>query len=119
MTLDLDALRKEEFPWAHSGETIYLNNASTGPLPQRTVSVLDEWTRLRANPSRVEQDLQFDTLARARSLIAQMIGAETGEIALATGFGSLSNFNRQFRTLKQTTPLRYRRSTAVRDAIRG
>jgi AraC-like DNA-binding protein len=45
-------------------------------------------------------------------------GRSVSEIALATGFGSLSNFNRQFRTLKQTTPLRYRRSTAVRDAVR-
>jgi selenocysteine lyase/cysteine desulfurase len=81
---DLEALRKEEFPWAHSGETIYLNNASTGPLPQRTVAVLDEWSRLRANPSRVGQDLQFGTLARAREVIARMIGADTDEIALAT-----------------------------------
>jgi AraC-like DNA-binding protein len=46
-------------------------------------------------------------------------GRSVSEIALATGFGSLSNFNRQFRALKQTTPLRYRRSTAIRDARRG
>jgi len=41
------------------------------------------------------------------------------DIALTTGFGSLSNFNRQFRALKQTTPLRYRRSGVVRDLRRG
>jgi cysteine desulfurase/selenocysteine lyase len=86
---DVDALRREEFPWAVAGETIYLNNASTGPLPQRTVAALDEWNRLRANPHRVQQNLQFSTLARGRSLIASMIGADTSEIALAsnTTFG--------------------------------
>ncbi|MGC4087430.1 MAG: AraC family transcriptional regulator [Polyangiaceae bacterium] len=45
-------------------------------------------------------------------------GRSVSEIALGTGFGSLSNFNRQFRALKQTTPLRYRRSTIVRDVRR-
>lgn len=86
---DVDALRREEFPWAAAGETIYLNNASTGPLPQRTVAALDEWSRLRANPRRVPQELQFGTLARSRALIASMIGADTREIALAanTTFG--------------------------------
>jgi cysteine desulfurase/selenocysteine lyase len=86
---DVDALRRAEFPWAAAGEAIYLNNASTGPLPQRTVAALDEWSRLRANPQRVPQELQFGTLARSRELIASMIGAETREIALAanTTFG--------------------------------
>lgn len=84
MTYDVDALRREEFPWAVAGESIYLNNASTGPLPQRTVRELDRWSRLRTNPSRIPQDLQFGTLARGRELIASLIGADAGEIALAT-----------------------------------
>ena len=84
MTYDVDALRTAEFPWAVDGETIYLNNASTGPHPQRTVEVINEWGRLRANPQRVSYDLQFGTLARGRELIATLIGAETNEIALAT-----------------------------------
>ena len=81
---DVDALREREFPWAARGETIYLNHASTGPLPQRAVDVVAEWGRLRANPLRLPQDLQFGTLARTRSLLADLIGADTGEIALAT-----------------------------------
>jgi selenocysteine lyase/cysteine desulfurase len=84
VTYDVDAVRRQEFPWADAGETIYLNNASTGPLPRRTAAALDEWTRLRSNPSRVEQHLQFATLARGRDLIASLVGAEAGEIALAT-----------------------------------
>ena len=89
MTYDLAHLRKTEFPWADAGETIYLNNASTGPLPQRAIDVSNEWLRLRANPQRVPAEMQFGTLARGRELIATLIGAEPGEIALAanTSFG--------------------------------
>jgi selenocysteine lyase/cysteine desulfurase len=89
MSYDVEALRRDEFPWAARGEALYLNNASTGPLPSRTVRVLDEWSRLRTVPSRITQDMQFGTLDRARALIAGLVGAEPGEIALATntGFG--------------------------------
>ena len=84
MSYDVAALRQSEFPWAVDGETIYLNNASTGPQPQRTVQVVNEWAKLRANPHRVSSDLQFATLAQGRELIATLIGADSGEIALAT-----------------------------------
>jgi len=50
MSYDVDALRRVEFPWALAGDTVYLNNASTGPLPERTVRVATEWARLRATP---------------------------------------------------------------------
>lgn len=84
MTYDVTALRRREFPWTANDETIFLNNASTGPLPERTVRVTEEWARLRANPQRVGADLQFGTLAKSRELIARLIGAEPGEIAIAT-----------------------------------
>jgi cysteine desulfurase / selenocysteine lyase len=84
MSYDVDALRAAEFPWAAAGETIFFNNASTGPLPRRTVEALGEWARLRANPQRIAHDLQFGALARGRELIASLIGADASEIALAT-----------------------------------
>jgi selenocysteine lyase/cysteine desulfurase len=84
VSYDVEALRRAEFPWAVAGEAIYLNNASTGPMPERSVRATAEWAHLRANPERVRYDLQFGTLARGRELIARFIGAETGEIALAT-----------------------------------
>ncbi|MFI5230550.1 MAG: aminotransferase class V-fold PLP-dependent enzyme [Gemmatimonadales bacterium] len=84
MTYDVDALRAEVFPWAAAGETIFFNNASTGPLPRRTIEALAEWGRLRANPQRISQGLQFGTLARGRELIGSLIGADASEIALAT-----------------------------------
>ena len=39
---DVAALRQAEFPWAD--ETVYLNHASIGPLPERTR--LTPWRRL-------------------------------------------------------------------------
>lgn len=89
MTFDVDALRAREFPWAARGDAIYLNAASTGPLPQRTVRKLTEWAELRATPHQLKDDVLFATLARSRELIAGLIGAKTSEIALAanTSYG--------------------------------
>jgi len=81
---DLEALRREEFPAVTGGRTVFLNHASTGPYPQRTIVALDEWNRLRANPTLVSQDLQFGTLTKSRGIVASMIGAKPSEIALAT-----------------------------------
>ncbi|HET9954180.1 MAG TPA: AraC family transcriptional regulator [Polyangiaceae bacterium] len=62
-------------------------------------------------------------LSEVRILKACTLLSETDrsvcDIALSTGFGSLSNFNRQFRTLKGTTPLRYRQFAARRSVARG
>jgi selenocysteine lyase/cysteine desulfurase len=78
----LHELRQREFPWAARGEQIFLNHASTGPLPQRAVDRLDELSALRAQPWRYSQDLQFGTLAKARERCAKLINAEPRDIAL-------------------------------------
>lgn len=83
-SFDLSALRREEFPAVTSGGVIFLNHASTGPLPRRAIAKLDEWNALRGNPQLVSQELQFGTLARARELAARLVGASPAEIALAT-----------------------------------
>lgn len=89
MTFDIEALREREFPWAARGEAIYLNNASTGPLPQRTLAALRDFDERRAAPYRLSDDLQFATLAHGRELIARLINADTEEIGLAvnTSYG--------------------------------
>jgi cysteine desulfurase/selenocysteine lyase len=89
VTFDVDALREREFPWAVAAEAIYLNNASTGPLPQRAVDALAAYNWRRAAPHRVSDEMQFSTLATGRDLVAQLIGADPEEIALAvnTSFG--------------------------------
>jgi cysteine desulfurase / selenocysteine lyase len=79
---ELRELRAREFPWASRGDQIFLNHASTGPLPQRAVDTLKELSALRAQPWRYSQELQFGTLAKARAGCARLINAEVSEIAL-------------------------------------
>jgi selenocysteine lyase/cysteine desulfurase len=86
--LTTDRLRRDEFPWMNAGESIYLNAASTGPLPERTVRAQDAFTRKRAAPHRLDQDEQFRALSDARALIARLIGADVAEVALAANTGS-------------------------------
>lgn len=81
MTYDVHALRAREFPWAARGDAIYLNHASTGPLPARTAAAVTEWTARRAEPYRIRDAELFATLARVRALVARLINAESGEIA--------------------------------------
>lgn len=79
---DLADLRRAEFPWTLGGDVAYLNHASTGPLPARTVRALAEWDHLRTTPWRHAAAEQFAVLARSRELCARMIGATPDEIAL-------------------------------------
>ena len=82
MSYDVAALRAAEFPWAARGDAIYLNNASTGPIPARSVRAVSEFSALRAEPFRMTDALQFGTLARSRELCARLVGARPAEIAL-------------------------------------
>jgi cysteine desulfurase / selenocysteine lyase len=86
-SVDLAALRREEFPWCE--QTVYLNNASTGPLPERTRLELEEFNRRRAQPFRLPDRDVFAMLDHSRALIGELIGADPEEIALSvnTGFG--------------------------------
>ena len=86
---DVDQLREKEFPWAAREEAIYLNNASTGPLPERALRAVHDFDERRAAPYRLSDDLQFATLARGRDLVARLIGADVSEIGLAvnTSYG--------------------------------
>ena len=79
---DVEALRAAEFPWAARGEALYLNNASTGPVPVRSVRAVTEFAARRAEPFRMTEELQFGTLARSRELCARLVGARPAEIAL-------------------------------------
>jgi selenocysteine lyase/cysteine desulfurase len=85
---DVDRLRREEFPWAAAGEAVYLNAASTGPLPERTLRAQAEFSRKRAAPHRLSHEEQFSVLDRCRALLGEMIGAEEGSIALSVNTGA-------------------------------
>lgn len=87
MSYDVDALRREEFPW--TPERIYLDHASIGPLPARTLAAVNAYNRDRAAPYRLNHATLFDVLSRARRLAARLIGADADEIALTvnTSYG--------------------------------
>jgi selenocysteine lyase/cysteine desulfurase len=82
VSYDVQALREREFPWAARGDAIYLNNASTGPLPVRSVAAQHAFTAKRAEPFRLADDDQFAVVRRARELCAALIHARVEEIAL-------------------------------------
>ncbi len=84
---DVEALRSSEFPW--TSDTTYLNNASIGPLPERTRMALDEFNRRRAAPHLLPDREMFALLAETRRKIGQLIGASAEEIGLTvnTGYG--------------------------------
>jgi selenocysteine lyase/cysteine desulfurase len=83
VAFDVERLRREEFPWASAGESVYLNAASTGPLPERCVRAQDAFTRKRAAPHRLSHEEQFGVLSDSRERIARLINADVAEIALA------------------------------------
>jgi selenocysteine lyase/cysteine desulfurase len=86
---DVHALRRSEFPWAEAFGDIYLNSASTGPLPERTRQAIHEFTAMACRPGPELYDAHWEIPARARRLCAELIGACPEEIALGcnTTFG--------------------------------
>ncbi|HWA16106.1 MAG TPA: aminotransferase class V-fold PLP-dependent enzyme, partial [Gemmatimonadales bacterium] len=65
-------------------DTVYLDHASIGPLPERTRKTVEAAAARRARPFEIGPADQFGGLAKGRELAARLIGAEPGEIALAT-----------------------------------
>src|SRR5262245_13895376 len=62
--------------------TIYLNAASTGPLPTRTLEALAAFNAKRAVPWTLNLEDPFRELAKSRELCARLINASPAEIAL-------------------------------------
>src|SRR6187399_3603196 len=77
-------LRHAEYPWMADDPAVYLNAASTGPMPARAVTVADKWTRMRAQPHHLPFPWMQDAAATARRQFAQLVGADAEEIALMT-----------------------------------
>ena len=84
MGYDVKALRQREFPWAERGESIYLDHASTGPIPARTRDAIASLGARRAEPFRLTPDDLFPVHAKARAQAARLIGADPKTIALMT-----------------------------------
>lgn len=84
MSYDVHAVREREFGWAESGEAIYFDHASTGPIPARARRAMAGFAVKRAEPFRLTQSDYFPVLNRARERAAQLIGASPASIALMT-----------------------------------
>lgn len=80
--LDVAALREAEFPWAD--ERIYLNSASTGPLPARTARLVRSFNDRRVSVYPLPEDMVSVALDGAREAAGRLINAPADEIALAT-----------------------------------
>ncbi len=75
-------LRNCEFPW--TAESTYLNNASIGPLPERTRRVIDAFNAKRTAPYLLtDRDLE-QLLVDARAAAGRLINADADEIGLTT-----------------------------------
>lgn len=75
-------LRSAEFPW--TAETTYLNNASSGPLPERARRVIDDFAAKRTAPHLLPDRTLQEILADARAIVARLLHADLAEVALAT-----------------------------------
>jgi cysteine desulfurase/selenocysteine lyase len=84
---DVHDLRRTEFPW--TDQTIYMDNAATGPLPERTVAVLRDLTARRADLARMRELNLFELLDQTRSAVARLVNGDADEISLAvnTSYG--------------------------------
>ena len=78
----MTSLRAAEF--ASLKDVTYLNSASTGPLPERTIRALERFNRMRGAPHLLPDPDLFAIFAESRRLIARLINATPDEIALAT-----------------------------------
>ena len=74
------ALRDREFPW--TAATTYLNNASVGPIPERTRLALEAFNARRTAPHLLPDRDVLAAHAVARAAAAALIGASPEEIAL-------------------------------------
>ncbi len=75
-------LRETEFPW--TAETTYFNNASIGPIPERTRRAVDAFTAKRTAPYLLPDRDLAEVLTRARRAVARLINADVEEVGLAT-----------------------------------
>src|SRR5205809_191597 len=83
-TLGVGGAIMAEAALSWTADTVYLNNASTGPIPERTRRALDEFTAQRTAPHLLpDRELQAG-LQAARAAVAHLINADASEIALAT-----------------------------------
>lgn len=85
--VDADRLRRTEF--SHLTDSVYLNAASVGPLPERARTAVEEHNLKRARIHELGEAEFLEPLQKAREAAARLIGARPEAIALGgnTSYG--------------------------------
>lgn len=78
--IDFDDLRRREFAPLDDG--IFMNAASYGPLPLRSLEAVGDFQRARHEVLRLDAEAFGETLSAARGAAAALVGATPSEIAL-------------------------------------
>ena len=90
--VDVQSFRAE-FPLTDS--MTYLNNASYGPLPARTVAALQRYVAQLADPLAYLETERYDLFGETAALVAGMAGADAANVcyvaSLADGMSLLAN----------------------------
>ena len=80
MTNPIDAqMRRSEFPF--TAEWAYLNTASYGPFPQRTVRAMQAWVAGIGDAPNYFETARPDTTADATRMMAALTGSASDAIA--------------------------------------
>ena len=77
---DVQALRTREFPAL--ADAIFMNAASVGPFPRRSLAAVDDFNDRRVHVRRFGDTDIPDAQARARAAAARLVGGAPAEIAL-------------------------------------
>ena len=76
-------LRDKEFPFTQ--DSVYLNNAGIGPIPERTLAVVERLNAAKTAPHSMDVPGLFSGLSETRQAVARLINADADEIGLMTG----------------------------------
>jgi selenocysteine lyase/cysteine desulfurase len=71
--------------WFEMEDIAYLNTAGQGPLPRVSIRAAQAALEWKKYPYKAPDDLYVALPTRVRALLARMIGAQPGEIAITTG----------------------------------
>jgi cysteine desulfurase/selenocysteine lyase len=71
--------------WFEMEDTAYLNTAGQGPMPRVSIRAAQAALEWKKYPYKAPEDLYVTSPTRVRALLAEIIGAQPGEIAITTG----------------------------------
>src|SRR5580700_2846593 len=71
--------------WFEMEDTAYFNTAGQGPMPRVSIRAAQAALEWKKFPYKAPEDLYVTSPTRVRALLAEIIAAQPGEIAITTG----------------------------------